>query len=138
MDMLAAEENQLLTRVGPGTPGGDLLRRFWLPVLLAAELPAPDCAPVRLKILGESLVAFRDTAGRIATVVMYFEVMGAPVYIPYRVTDITVQYSNVREKMDLMNQLAPDPYEAQKALYLTLHELSCGGQALAYREFFTK
>jgi phospholipid-binding lipoprotein MlaA len=89
-----------------------------------------------LPVLGPATL--RDTAGRIATVVMYFEVMGAPVYIPYRVSDITVQYSNVREKIGLINQLAPDPYVAQKALYLALHGLSCGGQALAYREFFTK
>ena len=41
---------------GPGMPAGDLFRRFWLPVLLAEELPAPDCPPLRLKILGESLV----------------------------------------------------------------------------------
>jgi nitrite reductase/ring-hydroxylating ferredoxin subunit len=44
---------------------GDLLRRYWLPVLLAEELPKPDCPPVRVQILGEELVAFRDTAGRV-------------------------------------------------------------------------
>ena len=63
--MLSERENQLLTRVGPGTPMGDLYRRFWLPILLSEELPAPDCTPVRAMILGERLVAFRDSAGRI-------------------------------------------------------------------------
>ena len=62
--MLNTEENELLTRVGPGAPMGTLMRRYWLPALLADELPAPDCPPVRLRLLGEDLVAFRDTQGR--------------------------------------------------------------------------
>ena len=63
--MLSAEDNELITRIGPGTAMGDLYRRFWLPVLLAEELPAPDCAPVRLQVLGERLIAFKDSAGRV-------------------------------------------------------------------------
>ena len=43
---------------------GELFRRYWLPALLAEELPEPDCAPVRLRLLGEDLVAFRTTSGR--------------------------------------------------------------------------
>jgi len=89
-----------------------------------------------LPVLGPATL--RDTAGRIATVVMYFEVMGASVYIPYRFSDITVQYASVKENIDLINKFSPDPYVAQKALYLALHELNCGQQAVAYREFFTK
>ena len=45
--MLSREENELICRTGPGTPMGDLFRRFWLPVALAEELPGPDCDPVR-------------------------------------------------------------------------------------------
>ena len=63
--MLSARENELLTRVGPGTPMGDLYRRFWLPVLVTDELPEPDCTPVRTRVLGERLVAFRDSDGRV-------------------------------------------------------------------------
>lgn len=63
--MLSEEENELLTRVGPGTPIGDLFRQFWIPALLASELPAADCAPLRVRLLGEDLIAFRDTAGRV-------------------------------------------------------------------------
>src|SRR3954453_7992982 len=62
--MLSKEENQLLTRTGPGTPMGELFRRFWLPVALSREVPAPDCPPVRLRILSEDLVAFRDSGGQ--------------------------------------------------------------------------
>jgi phenylpropionate dioxygenase-like ring-hydroxylating dioxygenase large terminal subunit len=63
--VLSAEDNALLTRTGAGTPMGAFFRRFWLPVLLAQELPEPDGPPVRVKVLGEDLVAFRDTDGRV-------------------------------------------------------------------------
>ncbi|MBV8083581.1 MAG: aromatic ring-hydroxylating dioxygenase subunit alpha [Chloroflexi bacterium] len=63
--MLSKEHNDLLTHTGPGTPGGDLMRRYWLPALLSEELPEPDCAPVRVKLLSEDLVAFRDSEGRV-------------------------------------------------------------------------
>lgn len=63
--MLKPEDNDLLCRVGPGTPMGALFRRFWLPALLPEELPVPDCDPVRLRLLGEDLVAFRDSEGRL-------------------------------------------------------------------------
>ncbi len=66
--MLSQEENDLLTRTGPGTPAGDYFRRYWLPALLASEVPSPDCPPVRLRMLGEDLVAFRDTQGRVGIV----------------------------------------------------------------------
>jgi phenylpropionate dioxygenase-like ring-hydroxylating dioxygenase large terminal subunit len=62
--VLSEKDNALLTGVGPGTPMGGLFRRHWLPCLTSAELPEPDCPPVRLRLLGEDLVAFRDTEGR--------------------------------------------------------------------------
>ena len=64
-------DNDRLTRVGPGTPMGEAFRRFWLPVLLPEELPRPDCAPVRVRLLGEDLVAFRDTEGRLGLLDRY-------------------------------------------------------------------
>jgi len=57
-------DNELLTQTGPGTAMGDLFRRHWLPAMLAEELPENDCPPVRVKLLSEPMVAFRDTAGR--------------------------------------------------------------------------
>jgi phenylpropionate dioxygenase-like ring-hydroxylating dioxygenase large terminal subunit len=66
--MVTAEQNEYLTRVGRGTPMGALFRRYWLPALLAEELPEPDCPPVRVKLLGERLLAFRDTSGRLGLV----------------------------------------------------------------------
>lgn len=63
--MTTDQDNELLTSVGPGTLMGDLLRQYWLPAMLASELPRPDCDPVRVMLLGEQLVAFRDSAGRV-------------------------------------------------------------------------
>jgi phthalate 4,5-dioxygenase oxygenase subunit len=58
------EMAQSLVRIGPGSPMGEVLRRYWVPVMLSSEIAEPDCAPVRVKILGERLLAFRDTNGR--------------------------------------------------------------------------
>jgi len=63
--MLSREENDIVTRVGPGTPMGTTIRRYWVPALLSHELAEPDGPPVRVRLLGENLVAFRDTKGRI-------------------------------------------------------------------------
>ena len=49
--MLTQDENELLVRTGPGTPMGDLFRRFWTPVMLTEEIPEPDCTPTRLRVL---------------------------------------------------------------------------------------
>ncbi len=65
---MRAEQNELLTRTGPDAPMGQLFRRYWLPALLAEELPEPDCPPVRVKILGERLIAFRDTQNRLGLI----------------------------------------------------------------------
>jgi phenylpropionate dioxygenase-like ring-hydroxylating dioxygenase large terminal subunit len=63
--MLSKENNEILTRVGPGTLMGNLLRRYWMPALLSAELPGPDSDPVRVRLMGEDLIAFRDTSGHV-------------------------------------------------------------------------
>ncbi|MDR3520974.1 MAG: Rieske 2Fe-2S domain-containing protein [Acidocella sp.] len=62
--MLSKEQNEFVTQTGPGTPMGELFRRYWIPALLAEELPENDCAPVRVKLLSERLVAIRDTQGK--------------------------------------------------------------------------
>src|SRR5690349_23502702 len=62
--MLKKEHNDLLTQTGPRAPMGELFRRYWMPALLAEELPENDCPPVRVKLLSERLLAFRDSQGR--------------------------------------------------------------------------
>jgi phenylpropionate dioxygenase-like ring-hydroxylating dioxygenase large terminal subunit len=66
--MTPREQNDLLTRTGPGTPMGNLLRRYWIPALLAGELPEPDCPPVRVKLLSERLLVFRNTQGKVGII----------------------------------------------------------------------
>jgi nitrite reductase/ring-hydroxylating ferredoxin subunit len=66
--MLGAAENDLMCRVGPGTPVGALMREYWIPALKSDELPGPDCPPLRLRLLGENLIAFRTTSGEIGVV----------------------------------------------------------------------
>ena len=78
--MLSKEENDLLCRTGPGTPMGNWFRRFWLPVALSRELPKPDCPPVRLRILSEDLIAFRDTNGKIGLLSRYCPHRGASLF----------------------------------------------------------
>jgi len=59
--MLSPADNELITRTGPGTPMGELFRRFWLPVALASEVGAAEAGPTRVNVLGEQLVAFRNS-----------------------------------------------------------------------------
>jgi phthalate 4,5-dioxygenase oxygenase subunit len=66
--MLSAADNEYLCRVGPGTPMGDLMREYWMPAVRSDELPSPDCPPVRIRLLGENLVAFRTTSGKIGLI----------------------------------------------------------------------
>ncbi len=61
--MLTAQENDLLTRVEGDAPMGQMMRRYWLPACLIEEIAEPDCDPVRVRLLGEDLVAFRDSDG---------------------------------------------------------------------------
>jgi nitrite reductase/ring-hydroxylating ferredoxin subunit len=63
--MLSREDNELLTRVSAGTPMGDLMRRYWIPATYSHLIAEPDCPPVRVRLLGEDLVAFRDTDGQV-------------------------------------------------------------------------
>ena len=65
--MLSQEENELLTRIGPGTLMGDLMREYWMPSMMSSELVS-DGIPVRLKLLGEELIAFRDTSGKVGVI----------------------------------------------------------------------
>src|SRR5512144_29614 len=66
--MISREENEALVRVAGGTLMGDVFRRYWLPALLSSEVAKPDCPPVRVKLLGEPLVCFRDSNGDIGLI----------------------------------------------------------------------
>jgi nitrite reductase/ring-hydroxylating ferredoxin subunit len=66
--VLSNADNELLTRTGSGTPMGEYLRRYWLPIALSCEIAEADGTPLRVEVLGEKLLAFRDTQGRVGLI----------------------------------------------------------------------
>jgi phthalate 4,5-dioxygenase len=78
--MLSREDNELLTRIGPGTAMGSLMRQYWQPILLSSELPERDGPPLRVRALGEDLIAFRDSNDRIGLLGANCPHRGAPLF----------------------------------------------------------
>jgi len=78
--MLSPDDNELLGRVGPGTAIGSLLRQYWIPALMSSELPERDGAPVRVRLLGENLIAFRVTSGKIGLIQNHCPHRGASLF----------------------------------------------------------
>jgi phenylpropionate dioxygenase-like ring-hydroxylating dioxygenase large terminal subunit len=78
--VLKPSDSERITRVGPGTPGGELFRRYWQPALLSRELAEPDGPPLRVRLLGEDLVAFRDTNGDVGIVDAFCPHRRAPLF----------------------------------------------------------
>lgn len=63
--MMTRQENETLCRVGANTPMGRTMRRYWHPIATSAQLPTPDCAPLRTRLLGQPFVVFRDSGGKV-------------------------------------------------------------------------
>ena len=78
--MLSMEDNELLCRVGRGTPMGDLLRQYWIPAFMSSELPTPDGPPVRVRLLGENLIGFRVTSGKVGLIQNHCPHRGASLF----------------------------------------------------------
>ena len=78
--MLSRENNELICRVGPGTAMGNLMREYWIPALPAAEFPGPDSPPKRMRLLGENIVMYRDTKGRMGAIAEACPHRGASLY----------------------------------------------------------
>lgn len=78
--MLSKENNELICRVGRGTPMGNLMRQYWIPALPAREFPEAGSAPLRMRLLGENLVMFRDTLGRVGALEESCPHRGASLY----------------------------------------------------------
>jgi len=78
--MLSKEDNELLCRVGSGTPVGAMLRQYWVPALMSSELPERDGAPVRVRLMGENLIAFRVTSGKIGLIQNHCPHRGASLF----------------------------------------------------------
>ena len=78
--MLSKEDNELLCRVGPGTPMGQLMRQYWLPALPSSEFAEADGPAKRMRLLGENLVMFRDTGGNLGALAEACPHRGASLY----------------------------------------------------------
>src|SRR6266550_2212651 len=66
--MLSKDDNEILCRIGPGPPTGDLTRQYWIPAARSDELPGPDFPPLRVRLLGENLIGFRTTMGKVGLI----------------------------------------------------------------------
>jgi phthalate 4,5-dioxygenase oxygenase subunit len=66
--MLSPQDNDYLCRIGPGTPMGNLMREYWIPAIRSDELPAPDCPPLRVRLLGEDLIGYRVSSGAVGLI----------------------------------------------------------------------
>ena len=106
--MLTAEENAILTETGPGTPMGAAFRRYWMPALLSRELPAPDCPPLRMKLLGEDFVAYRDSAGHVGIVAPRCPHRGASLFFG-RVEDCGIRCAYHGWKFDVLGACVDIP-----------------------------
>jgi phthalate 4,5-dioxygenase oxygenase subunit len=112
--MLKTEVNELLTQTGPGTPSGDLFRQYWLPALLAEELPENDAPPVRVKILSERLIAFRDTEGRYGLVDEFCAHRGVSLWFG-RVEECGLRCAYHGWKYDVTGQCVEVPSEPENS-----------------------
>jgi len=77
---ITREQNERLTRVEGDAPMGQVFRRYWIPAVLSEEVPEPDCPPVRVRLLGEDLVAFRDSNGEVGLLDAYCSHRRAPLF----------------------------------------------------------
>jgi phthalate 4,5-dioxygenase oxygenase subunit len=128
--MLSVEDNELVVNTNAGTPMGELFRRFWLPVALSEELPGPDCVPVKLKIMNEDLIAFRDSDGKVGLIDAFCPHRGAPMFFArneesgircvyhgwkFDVTGACVDLPNTPEGDTYVNKVTIDAYPTFEA-----------------------
>ncbi|GEO27667.1 ring-hydroxylating oxygenase subunit alpha [Alicyclobacillus acidoterrestris] len=78
--MLSKEDNMLIAQVGPGTAMGEAMRSYWIPILLSYELPENDGRALRVRVLGENLIAFRDSEGKVGLLDEHCPHRGASLY----------------------------------------------------------
>src|SRR5712692_7402923 len=113
--MLTKEENELMTRVGAGTPAGELLRRYWQPVAVAKELTR-DKAAMRVKVMDEDLVVFRDKQGRYGCLAERCSHRGASLYYGY-VEDDGLRCAYHGWKYDADGKCLEQPFEPKGSRY---------------------
>ena len=115
--MLRKEQNDLLTQTGPGTPMGQMFRSYWIPALLVEELPENECPPVRVKLLSERLLAFRDTAGRYGLIDEFCAHRGVSLWFG-RNEDCGLRCSYHGWKYDVTGQCIEVPSEPKESRFV--------------------
>jgi phthalate 4,5-dioxygenase len=129
-----AEICELIVRTDPGTPMGNLMRRYWVAILLSSEIPEPDCPQVRIKILGEPLLAFRDTKGRAGLISEFCAHRGVSLFYG-RNEECGIRCSYHGLKYDLTGQCVDLPATPEMASKLRIKAYPCierGGIVWAY------
>ena len=107
--MITTAQNERLTRIGPGTPCGELLRRYWQPLCPAAEITSAN-PKKRIRIMGENLLVFRDGEGRIGCVEEFCKHRGASLYYGY-VEECGIRCCYHGWKYDSSGQCVEQPFE---------------------------
>ena len=118
------EMAETLVRTGPGTPMGNLMRRYWVPILLASEIAEPDCPPVRVQIVGEKLLAFRDTDGHAALIDEFCSHRGVSLYFG-RNEENGIRCSYHGLKFDRTGQCVEVPSAPQACKHMGIKAYPC-------------
>jgi phthalate 4,5-dioxygenase oxygenase subunit len=121
--VLKADVNELLTQTGPATPAGELFRQYWLPALHTEELPENDCPPVRVKILSERLLAFRDSEGRYGLVDEFCAHRGVSLWFG-RVEESGLRCAYHGWKYDVTGQCVEVPSEPENSNFCSKVKLT--------------
>jgi phenylpropionate dioxygenase-like ring-hydroxylating dioxygenase large terminal subunit len=134
---LTAQQQQTLVQTGPGTPMGDLFRRYWIPAMYASELPQPDSDPVRITLLGERLLAFRDSDGALGLIQEFCPHRGVSLFFG-RNEECGIRCSYHGWKFDVAGRCVDMPSEPDESSFkdkvrLTAYDLiEQGGVLWAY------
>ena len=131
---MANEMMKTLVQTGPGTQTGNLLRRYWIPVLLSSEIANPDGAQVRVQILGEKLLAFRDTQGRAGLISEFCSHRGVSLYFG-RNEDNGIRCSYHGLKFDITGKCVDVPQAPQVCERMSINGYPCiesAGMVWAY------
>jgi phthalate 4,5-dioxygenase oxygenase subunit len=132
--MAGNEMMNTLVRTGPGTPTGTLLRRYWVPILLSSEIAQPDGPQVRVQILGEKLLAFRDSKGRPGLISEFCSHRGVSLYFG-RNEDNGIRCSYHGLKFDILGRCVDVPQAPQMCEKMSIKGYPCierAGMVWAY------
>ena len=121
---MANEMMNTLVRTGPGTPTGNLLRRYWVPVMLGSEIAEPDGPQIRVQIMGEKLLAFRDTQGRPGLISEFCSHRGASLYFG-RNEDNGIRCSYHGLKFDVTGKCVDVPQAPQACERMSIKGYPC-------------